>query len=162
MEIRKSVMEDLEEILGVYAYAREVMKRTGNPNQWKDTNPKRETIVLDIENGNHYTVWEDGQICGVFSFIIGEDSTYSYIEGEWLNDEIYGTVHRVASSGKKKGVLDEILHFCESKISNVRIDTHDDNKIMQHLLDKNGYKECGIIYVQDGSPRWAYQKKSNS
>lgn len=29
---------------------------------------------------------------------------------------------------------------------------------MQHLLDKNGFKYCGIVYVEDGTERIAYQK----
>lgn len=158
MEIRMSRIEDLKEIMAIYEYAREVMRNSGNPNQWKNTNPPEEAIVEDIMNGNHYTIWKDDEICGVFAFIIGEDETYKIIDGNWLNDEPYGTIHRVASAGKEKGILEMCLRFCESKISNVRIDTHEDNKIMQHLLKKNGYVECGIIYVKDGSPRKAYQK----
>ena len=29
---------------------------------------------------------------------------------------------------------------------------------MRHLLEKNGFKECGIIYVEDGTPRIAFQR----
>ncbi len=43
-------------------------------------------------------------------------------------------------------------------MSNFRIDTHNDNKIMQHVIEKNGFIRCGIIYVKDGSPRIAYEK----
>jgi RimJ/RimL family protein N-acetyltransferase len=46
-----------------------------------------------------------------------------------------------------------------AQIPNIRIDTHRDNAIMQHLLEKNGFVKCGIIYVEDGSPRIAYQKR---
>ena len=28
---------------------------------------------------------------------------------------------------------------------------------MQQLLELNGFRRCGIIYVRDGSPRIAYQ-----
>ena len=42
----------------------------------------------------------------------------------------------------------------------VRADTHADNKIMQHLLEENGFTKCGIIHVEDGTPRIAYQKMS--
>ncbi|MBF4807049.1 MAG: N-acetyltransferase, partial [Pseudoleptotrichia goodfellowii] len=85
--------------------------------------------------------------------------TYSIIKnGEWLSYEKYGTVHRVASNGKSKGIFNEIITFCESKISHLRIDTHKDNKIMQHLIEKNGFHKCGIIYVADGTSRLAYEK----
>jgi hypothetical protein len=29
---------------------------------------------------------------------------------------------------------------------------------MQHLLDKNGFKYCGVVYLENGSERIAYQK----
>ena len=44
------------------------------------------------------------------------------------------------------------------KQKSLRADTHADNKIMQHLLEKNGFTRCGIIHVADGTPRIAYQK----
>jgi len=28
---------------------------------------------------------------------------------------------------------------------------------MQHVIEKNGFKKCGIIYVKDGSERIAYE-----
>ncbi len=69
-----------------------------------------------------------------------------------------GTLHRVAGDGKAHGIFDAIAKFCEQKISHLRIDTHEDNKVMQHLIEKNGFQRCGIIYVEDGSPRIAYEK----
>ncbi len=159
MVIEKSKIGNLNEIMRIYEYARGIMRENGNPNQWKDVNPPKETIIADIENGHHYSMWKDDEICGVFAFIIGEDETYRFIDGKWLNEEIYGTIHRVASSGRVRGIFEVCLAFCESKIPNIRIDTHEDNKIMQHLVEKNGFQECGIITVADGSPRKAYQKE---
>jgi RimJ/RimL family protein N-acetyltransferase len=40
----------------------------------------------------------------------------------------------------------------------MRCDTHKDNKIMQHTLEKNGYKYCGVIYLDNGDARVAYEK----
>ena len=112
------------------------------------------------KNNNSYVVEENERICGVFSFIIGEEPTYkTIIEGNWKNTNTYGTIHRVASDGTVRGILNECLKYCESKISNIRIDTHNDNLIMQHLLEKNGFERCGIIFVEDGTPRIAYQKE---
>lgn len=158
MDVRKSNLEDLDDILNIYKYARKMMRKNGNPNQWRNTNPPKEVIVKDIEDGNHYIIENDNTICGVFSFIIGKDLTYEVIEGEWLNDELYGTIHRIASNGKYKGIFNTCLDYCEKMVVNLRIDTHEDNKIMQHLIENNGFEYCGIIHVQDGSPRRAYQK----
>ena len=157
MNIRKAEQKDLEKILEIYAYARDFMKRTGNPTQWGDEYPKEEMLRDDIEKGNLYVCEENDGIKGVFAFIAGIEPTYSYIEkGSWKNDEPYGTVHRIASCGEAK-IFGLCIDFCKSKIENVRIDTHFDNKIMQRLIERNGFEKCGVIYVEDGSPRIAYQ-----
>lgn len=161
MKIRCTKMDDLETVMGIYAYAREQMKANGNPDQWRDTNPTEAVIICDIQNQNSYVMEQDGIICGVFTFIIGEDPTYQTIEGQWKRDGVYGAIHRVASGGRTQGVFQHCLQFCESKISNIRIDTHRDNQIMQHLIEKYGFERCGIIYIADGSLRIAYQKVSD-
>ena len=158
MKIRKSELADLEKILRVYEYAREQMRLNGNPSQWGDKYPAESVLIRDIENGNSYLIEESGRICGVFTFIIGTEPTYRKIEGVWKNEERYGTIHRIASAGLENGIFEQCLKYCESKIANIRIDTHFDNKIMQHLIEKNGFERCGIIYVEDGSPRIAYQR----
>lgn len=38
----------------------------------------------------------------------------------------------------------------------LRADTHADNKVMQHLLEKNGFVRCGNITLADGTSRIAY------
>ena len=41
----------------------------------------------------------------------------------------------------------------------MRIDTHGDNKVMRHLLQKPGFVHCGTIYVEeDDYPRLAFEK----
>ena len=90
--------------------------------------------------------------------IPGEDPTYEVIQGAWLNDRPYCAVHRVASRGEVPGVATQILTWCLEFCGNVRIDTHDDNLPMQRVLEKNGFVHCGRIWIEDGSPRIAYQK----
>jgi hypothetical protein len=159
MTVRKSEKSDFESIWDIYTYAREFMKKSGNPSQWGDNRPNKSTVEKDIENGVSYVIKNDGEICGVFAFIIGEEPTYTHIEnGNWLSDEKYGTIHRLAGNGKVKGVFSVCLKFCENQINNIKADTHKDNLIMQHLLEKFGYVKCGTIYVDDGSARIAYQK----
>lgn len=159
MTIRQTTLADFGQIQKIYAYAREQMRLGGNPGQWGDSRPSLETLRKDIQNGQSHVMEEKGQICGVFTFIIGEDPTYRIIEqGQWLNDAPYGTIHRIAASGAGRGIFRECLAYCMSRISNIRIDTHRDNAAMQHLLKKHGFQKCGIIYVEDGSPRTAYQR----
>jgi nicotinamide-nucleotide amidase len=155
--IRKAVMSDLEEILEIYSRARVFMSQTGNPTQWKNNYPDRDTVVNDIVSQNLYVIEEDGNLDAVFMLSEGPDETYADIDGEWINDEPYHVIHRVASSGRKRGVMPMCLDFALLSSQNVRIDTHNDNLVMQHQLEKLGFKRCGIIKLKNGEPRIAYQ-----
>lgn len=160
MKIRKSTAADLPRMMEIYAYARKFMAETGNPHQWGDGgNPRLEVLEQDIEDGVGYVMEKEGRIVGAFAFIIGEDETYGVIEdGAWLNDDQYGTIHRIAGDGSTKGILKACVEFGAAMIRNIRIDTHHDNVVMQNAIRKCGFEECGVIYVQDGTPRIAYQK----
>ena len=158
MLIRKSTIDDLPRMEEIFAYAREQMKKNGNPNQWGNHKPARETLIADIENQISHVLEEDGHIYGTFVFFIGEDPTYHVIDdGAWLNNEPYGVIHRVASDGSKKGMMGQVADYAKSQCSNLRIDTHHDNHIMQRALKKQGFEQCGIIYLADGAPRIAFQ-----
>ena len=156
MKVIKAQTSDLENVLCIYERAREYMRQTGNPNQWKTSNPTCEMIVNDIDNGNLYLLYSDNGIEAVFAFIDGVDPTYNVIEGEWLNDKPYCVVHRVASAGKSRGVLRLCMDYCLQFTDEIRIDTHKDNKIMQHSLEKLGFKHCGTIWLENKEPRLAY------
>ena len=155
--IRPVASEDLEKVLAIYARARAYMQETGNPTQWGTSSPALSVLLNDIQHQHLYLLEEDTQIHAVFALIPGNDPTYQYIEGQWLNDAPYAAIHRVASAGIRKGVLADCLAFCKSQYANIRIDTHHDNKIMQHLLEKHGFQRCGVIYLENGDPRIAYQ-----
>ena len=155
LKIRPATQAELNEIETIYAVAREFMVVNGNPTQWKDGYPRRELLEEDIRRGTLYAVLRSGEICGVFVFVIGEDPTYGYIEnGTWRSDTVYGTIHRIAS--RSSGVFTACLEFCRERCDHIRIDTHADNKPMQHLVEKHGFSRRGIIYVADGTPRIAY------
>lgn len=176
--VQEAQEADLPKILEIYAAARDFMRRNGNPSQWGESYPPESVLRDDILHRQLYTVKdEDETITGVFAFIIGNDPTYEKIDGAWLSSDEYGTIHRVASSGKKPGVFSSVLSFCESKIRHLRIDTHEQNLVMQHLIAKHGFVKCGTIYthdvlppypalpwtkldneVYDGTPRIAYEK----
>lgn len=155
--IRKANPEDMPRILEIYAYARRFMEETGNPNQWGKTNPPRETLEADVAARRLYVVEKAGLIHGVFFFSLGEDPTYRIIyDGQWGSEEPYGTIHRIASDGSG-GVFAACLSWCRGQIGHLRIDTHRDNHVMQHVVEKHGFQRRGIIYIADGTPRIAYE-----
>ena len=153
---------DLDAILKIYARARQAMADSGNPAQWGDHFPPQELLEEDIDSNRLFLYLVNGELEGVFAFILGPDPTYARIEdGKWLNDTLpYGTIHRLASAGRHPGVAAAVITWCLEHCESLRADTHADNKIMQHLLEKNGFARCGIIHVEDGTPRVAYQKLS--
>ncbi len=156
MKIRLAAAADLPRILEIYAHARRVMKETGNPNQWKDTYPMPAVLEEDIAKHQLF-ILEETEIEAVFVFFIGTEPTYADIDGAWLNDLPYGTIHRVASSGRIRGVLQTLVDYCRAICPNLRIDTHEDNRIMQKQVEKAGFIRCGIIRLENGDPRIAYQ-----
>lgn len=160
LSIRPAAGGDMPELLRIYAHAREFQKQTGNPNQWKNGYPRQELLEADIEAGNLYVCLAEEKIVGVFAFILGEDATYRKIwDGEWLSDEPYGTIHRIAADGSVRGIAAYCFAWAYKQSGgNLRIDTHEDNTVMQHIVTKNGFIYCGKILTDDGTERLAYQK----
>lgn len=160
--IRGATRSDIEQIMQIYAHARQAMKDSGNLTQWGDNFPPQELIEEDINTNRLFVYLINGQMMAVFAFILGADPTYAKIEnGSWLNDTLpYGTIHRLASSGKRHGVATEVITWCLEHCESLRADTHEDNKIMQKVFEENGFTKCGIIHVANGTPRIAYQKMS--
>ena len=160
MTIRPTTYADIDALMAIFADARAQMIADGNPKQWGDGYPSREQLESDIQRGVSYVMEHEGVPCATFVFIIGEDPTYTYIEdGEWLDDTLpYGTIHRIASNGQQRGIFPVVLHWCTAQCPNIRIDTHQDNKRMIHLIEQAQFVRCGIIYTRDNSPRIAFQR----
>ena len=158
MHIRKAAIENLEAIMEIYGIAQDFMIESGNPNQWGHSYPPKELIESDIENEACHLVCKGNDIHGVFAVFKGDEPTYEHIEnGKWLNDDEYVTVHRIASDGRVHGIFRCAIQYLKENHTNIRIDTHSDNIIMQSQIEKSGFEKCGTIYVADGSPRMAYQ-----
>lgn len=47
-------------------------------------------------------------------------------------------------------------HCAESGIDAIRVDTQYENKVMQHILTREGFEYCGLITF-DGGPKLAYE-----
>ena len=164
MEIRRASEQDFDRIMKIYEHARAFMAEHGNPDQWGPTNWPPETLIhQDIANGDSYVCINDnGEVSGVFYYVSGNDiePTYRVIEdGEWIGDDTYGVVHRIASDGSQKGIGSFCIQWAFDQCGHLRMDTHSDNKVMQNLLKKLGFVHCGTIFVyEDHFPRLAYEK----
>ena len=162
LSMRKAEESDLRRIMEIFDIAKEFMHSTGNTGQWNGAYPGEKLILSEIGQGHCFVVTEiEGRIVGTFCFIIGEDPTYRVIEdGEWLDDEPYGTIHRITSDRTEHGIGHLCISFCSSLIGTLRADTHQDNAPMLSLLEKEGFIRCGIIHLADGAPRIAFQRPS--
>lgn len=148
MIIRTATYQDLEIILNIYERARAFMREHGNPDQWGDSYPSREIVISDLEQGYlRLLVDEENTVAGVFSIFLDGDPDYDVINGAWLNDEPYVAIHRIASAGTHKGIFTHIFNYCLNFSSNIKIDTHLNNVVMQSVLAKHGFIKCGTITV---------------
>jgi len=158
ISIERSNEEELAEIMPLFTHARNFMIHSGNPDQWINGYPSKEQILKDITDNSSFVCRNDeGKIIATFCFRIGEDPTYHKITGCWFNNNSYGAIHRLASDGTVKGIAFQCFDWCFKQINTIRVDTHADNKVMQHLFLKYGFEYCGIIYTHNGTERLAYQ-----
>lgn len=157
MNIRYATLDDLNEILEIYNLARKFMRENGNPTQWPETYPNLDDLKNGIADGYHYVCTQDDEIIATFFYKVGVDETYNKIyNGQWINDDEYGVIHKIASRAKGAGAF--CINFAVNDCKNLKIDTHEVNKPMRNLLEKLGFTYCGIVLVEKDEERVAYQK----
>lgn len=167
MKIIKATKEDLSAMMHIIHQAQEYLASL-NIDQWQNGYPNEQKILEDIANQESYLIKnEQNQIIAITMFTTRNESTYAVIEGNWLTNDntTYGVIHRMAVNNEYRnaGAAKFIFHYFEQllkaeNIVSMRIDTHQDNIGMQHILTKLDYKYCGIIYLEDGNKRLAYEK----
>ncbi len=165
MEFRKTIEEDIDYIMNIIKQAQEYFKEEGI-DQWQNNYPNYETIKNDINNGESYVLIENNNIIATIAVSFEGESTYSKIyNGDWLTNDRYAVIHRVAvdNSYKGLGISSKIIKYVEllcldKEVSSIKVDTHEQNMSMQKLLEKNSFVYCGKIYLEDGSGRIAFEK----
>ena len=166
---RHAVMSDFPRMQQIYAHARELMAHNGNPTQWGSTFPREEVILDDIACGRTMLLVDDEggehggeeRILAQFALCTGADPTYATIDGAWLDDSPYVTIHRIAASGVARHAARDCIRWALEQYGNVRADTHPNNKAMQHVLETSGFARCGLIQLIDrptDTTRIAYQR----
>ncbi len=168
MEFRQANISDLDQIVEIIELSKKYLKET-KVDQWQDGYPAKEDLRRDIESGNSYVLTNKDEIIATTVISLEGESTYNSIfNGEWITNEEYIVMHRVAvhDKYKGKGIFKELIKEAESlalnnDIFSIKIDTHRDNVSMQRAVVKNNFKRCGIIYLEDGSERIAFEKVIN-
>ena len=165
LEFRKAATVDLPGLMEIIRQAK-VFMSDNNLDQWKNGYPNEQTIGNDINKGFSYMLVHKGILAGTAAVIFEEEKTYSRIfEGEWLTLGDYAVIHRVAVSSSYRNtgtaaiMMKNIEKLCLSKgVYSLKIDTHEDNNPMRKFLVKCGFHYCGIIYLENGDKRLAYEK----
>ena len=156
--------EELDAVMAILHNGRMFQRQQGFV-QWDDTHPTREAVEEDIRGGNGYAIRVDGELAGYLCLGFDGDPAYPEIRGVWRFDGAYAVVHRMAigPNHRGRGLTGEVFRLAGVIAKNrgveiLRIDTHEDNLRMRHVLEKNGFLCCGTV-VQNGGERLAFDQK---
>ena len=184
MIIRPAAASDLPALRPVFEAAKGLLRADGNLDQWSAPGfPDDSLLLRDIARGGGFVIEisprdplglgrndktivissgaEGGvekSIVAYFALLPSPEPTYDVIDGAWLTDEPYGVIHRIASYPDAHGIFSAVIDYASARYAHLRIDTHRDNRIMQHLIEKYGFTCCGIIWLPDGTERLAYER----
>ncbi|ABR35203.1 GNAT family N-acetyltransferase [Clostridium beijerinckii] len=165
MEFRKAVETDIDDIMNIIKQAQAYFKEQGI-DQWQNNYPNPETIRNDIANKHSYILLKDNNIVATAAVSFDGEKTYNSIyEGEWITNNEYAVIHRIAVDNTYKGlglsskIIKNVEELCLSKgVHSIKIDTHEENISMQRLLKKNKFQYRGVIYLEDGNKRIAFER----
>ena len=165
MKFRKSKLNDLHYIMRIISQAQSYFK-LNDIDQWQNNYPNENTIINDIENGYSYVLENNNEIIATLALSFDGEVTYNKIyDGNWLSNNEYVVIHRIAVANDFKGneLCSNLIKYVEdislkSHVHSIKVDTHEDNMSMRTTLKKNNFKYCGIIYLEDKSKRLAFEK----
>lgn len=156
-------MEELALCVDILRSGRQFQRQQGFT-QWADSFPDPDVIAEDIRQGCGFLLLKDGTPAGYQYISLEGDPSYPGLEGTWQKEGCYGVVHRIAFAPQFRGqglsgrAFEAIGAYCKEKgAKSLRIDTHPDNKRMQHVLEKAGFSYRGTVMLPVGL-RWAYDK----
>ncbi|MGM9865072.1 MAG: DNA alkylation repair protein [Muribaculaceae bacterium] len=164
--VRRAVEGDLPRMAEVFEAARRYMAANGNPTQWGSSSPDIKLVVNDISRRDSYVIEDEkGRIIATFALMTMPDHHYTFItDGPgWIyTSRPYMTLHRVATDGSARGIMPLIFAWASSCCDHLRIDTHADNATMLRQIEHAGFSFRGIVTMDDGTPRRAFQRITTS
>jgi ribosomal protein S18 acetylase RimI-like enzyme len=143
VEVRNTDKSDLEEIFSLFEYSIQYQEKKGY-SVWR--NYDRNTIIKDIEDGNHFKVVVDLKIAIAFSVRYSDKLIWRDLD---KGNSIY--LHRIVVNPEFKGqrqfgtILNwAIEHSKQKGLSNIRMDTWADNPTIIEY-----YKSFGFSFVEN-------------
>lgn len=170
MIIRLATLSDLEAILNITTQASARLAKQGIP-QWQGGYPSRAHFKSDLVKKQLYVaVDEQGIVTGFASISLDEDPNYDVIEGStfWSIPHPSVVIHRLAINENSlgKGIAQALYQHAEliaiqHQRHSLKVDTHEKNTAMNHLILKMGYHLIGRVKLaHDAIDPWrlAYEK----
>ena len=168
MKFILAATEHLQDMCRITSEAKAQLKGLGI-DQWQKGYPSEAIWAEDIQNKAAWLAMDSGKVLGTFAFQTVPDASYDVIDGKWLTDWPYASMHRVCVSvdSKGRGVAGAMFQhgFSMAKslgFRSLRIDTHPENLPMQRALNKAGFVSCGTIILkggsEDGDARIAFER----
>ncbi|MDO5036991.1 MAG: DNA/RNA nuclease SfsA [Tissierellia bacterium] len=165
LEIKETGDQEEEAVLAIYREAQEGLKEAG-VDQWQKGYPNKESLDLDRKKNQSFVFLDQGEVLATAALCRGEEPSYRKIQGAWAHQEPYLTIHRIglkrACWGKKQGrrLMETIIDYAMARgIFYLRVDTHKDNQRMRRLVEASGFSYAGLIQLEDGAYRLAYERK---
>ncbi len=162
MILRKAYVDEANIAYQYIEDAREYHQSLGFV-QWHPGYPTLHTIQEDIGNGIGFVFAEGEELLGYCCIVIGDEPAYRVIDGAWKTSRPYAVVHRMAFEQRSRGTglsgkaISLIKQYCaDNGIEAIRVDTQKENKVMQHILAREGFTYCGLVTF-DGGPKLAYE-----
>src|SRR5207342_488979 len=114
MKLRKANFSEIIPIWEIIQQAIEQRKQDGSE-QWQNGYPNEQTVYDDITNGCAYVLVDNNVIIAYADIIFGVEPAYKNIKGEWLTNDDYAVIHRVATSNavRGKGIATHLFKMIE-------------------------------------------------
>lgn len=167
--LRLAKREDMQAILQITQDAVAFLAQN-QVDQWQDGYPNKDVFCDDMAKNQLFVYEVDGNVIGVSVIQTLAEPTYETIEGAWLTNQTYAVIHRCGVRQSLRGnhygkqMFQAIEHYVKETLmlSSIRIDTHEDNHVMQNLLNRLNYHYCGVITLDKpmaNPKRLAYEKQ---
>lgn len=181
MKMRYATTADIEQILAITDSARRFQRQCGF-RQWEDGYPAYENIAADIAAQGAYIFENEGTSAKAaditiegsniverenivaYAYLTEGDAEYDRLSRIWHYPGPYGVIHRLAITPnfRGQGLAAQILAMSEAHLAAqgtraMRIDTGQDNIVMQRILSRADYTCRGLHHFSWG-PRLAYEK----
>lgn len=164
--LRKAQPQEFGQAMELIEQGRAYLKAQGI-DQWQQGYPDADCIRGDLAAGKGYFFTDGKEILGYLCIDLDGEPAYQDIKGSWLTGRNAGymVIHRLAFDAKcrGRGLAAQVFRLAESMcreigIGSIRIDTDEENKIMQRVLEKSGFLFCGTIWFAN-SIKIAFEKK---